>query len=104
MAHRLLKESIAILKSTNPRSEQDIAFLTSQLKNFDYFDVIKYNLDFESKLKACAKLLCYQHFKAGETIFLKGSKELNFYLIFAGNISVVVDKTPEELEAELQSR
>lgn len=78
--------------------------LSDYLRTFEYFDVVKYSLDFNQKILECAKLIQYKHFKAGETVFLKGSKELKFFLIFQGKVTILVDKNKKEAENEIQLR
>ncbi|EAR86442.2 cyclic nucleotide-binding domain protein (macronuclear) [Tetrahymena thermophila SB210] len=100
----LEKLAFFIIKKHGDRYEEEVSILHKWTQRFKFFQELnakQSNIDMRIHEKCCTKIK-YEKINKGQQVFMAGDIPEKFYIILSGSVNVLLQKSQEVLQSEIQ--
>ncbi|KAL4474954.1 hypothetical protein ABPG74_001650 [Tetrahymena malaccensis] len=100
----LEKLAFFIIKKHGDRYEEEVSILHKWTQRFKFFQELnakQSNIDMRIHEKCCTKIK-YEQINKGQQVFMAGDIPEKFYIILSGSVNVLLQKSQEVLQTEIQ--
>ncbi|KAL4512235.1 hypothetical protein ABPG72_005237 [Tetrahymena utriculariae] len=100
----LEKLAFFIIKKHGDRYEEEVSILHKWTQRFKFFQELnakQSNIDMRIHEKCCTKIK-YEKINKGQQVFMAGDIPEKFYIILSGSVNVLLQKSQEVLQTEIQ--